>query len=118
MKSYLTIKLELNDMLWSAEPRNVLKVVRAYCPFINSGELASSITEQALQIDQAYHNGASARELDSKMVSLKQRATGLTVTDARGMGFIPDYQETLKEVHVFRSAIGVDVLAAEESSYE
>ncbi|EGQ7800854.1 hypothetical protein I6Z03_004627 [Vibrio parahaemolyticus] len=118
MKNHLTLKLELTDMIWAAEPRNVLRVVRAYCPFINTGELASDLTEKALMIDQAYKNGAPANELDAQMLSLKQRATGLTVTDARGMGFIPDYQETLKELPYFRAAVGVDVLAKEESSYE
>ncbi|MCF9489598.1 hypothetical protein J8B38_22680 [Vibrio parahaemolyticus] len=118
MKNELTIKLELTDMIWTAEPRNVLRVVRAYCPFLNSGELAAEITEKALMIDQAYKNAAPANELDAQMLSLKQRATGLTVTDARGMGFIPEYRETLDELPYFRAAIGVDLLVGEESSYE
>ncbi|MGR6863204.1 hypothetical protein ACU5EH_24375 [Aliivibrio salmonicida] len=33
------VKLALTDMIWTAEPRNALKVIRSYCPFLNSGEL-------------------------------------------------------------------------------
>lgn len=117
MKMQVTIKLELTDMIWTAEPRSALAVIRKYCPFINSGELASKLTEQALLIDQLYKDGASAIELDKKMLALKQLATGLNVTAAKGMGFIPEYQETLEQLPYFRSVIGVDLLIDEEDCY-
>lgn len=118
MSTHLSIKLELNDMIWTSEPRNVLSVVREYCPFINSGELASELTEKALMINQAYKNGAPANELDAQMVLLKQRATGLTVTDAKAMHFIPNYSETLGQLPYHRAAVGIDLLTDLESSYE
>ncbi|EHI9242841.1 hypothetical protein J9100_004161 [Vibrio vulnificus] len=111
-------KLALTDMIWTAEPRNALKVIRAYCPFINSGELAADITEQALKIDEAYRDNESAQELDKMMLALKQKATGINIADARMMGLIPNYQDTLDNLPFCRNAIGVDLLTEEGFSYE
>lgn len=111
-------KLALTDMIWTAEPRNALKVIRAYCPFINSGELAADITEQALKIDDAYRDNESAQELDKMMLALKQKATGINIADARMMGLIPNYQDTLDNLPFCRNALSVDLLIEEGFSYE
>lgn len=111
-------KLALTDMIWTAEPRNALKVIRSYCPFLNSGELAAEITESALKIDAAYQANQSAKELDKMMLALKQKATGINIADARMMGLIPNYQDTLDKLPYCRNALGVDLLIEEGFSYE
>ncbi|MGR6862694.1 hypothetical protein ACU5EH_25015 [Aliivibrio salmonicida] len=112
------VKLALTDMIWTAEPRNALKVIRSYCPFLNSGELAAEITELALKIDIAYQANQPVKELDKMMLTLKQKATGINIKDARMMGLIPNYQNTLDKLPYCRSAIGVDLLVEEGESYE
>ncbi|PWI33068.1 hypothetical protein DI392_12225 [Vibrio albus] len=114
MKTKLDIKLSLNLMLWQAEPRNILETVRAYCPFISGGEVANRITELAVDINNMYQSNGSAKELDTKMLELKQLATGVSIEDAKMFGFIQDYSETLSLMPYFRGQILVDTLPEEE----
>ena len=110
MSSRLTIKLELTHMVWATTAKNALDTIRSYCPFLNSGELAGAITERALNLDAAYKSGESAQNIDAMLLDLKQLATGLTLNDAVGMGFIVSYEETLSNAPFFRAAISVDLL--------
>ena len=110
MKTQLDIKLSLSLMIWQSEPRDALGIVRSYCPFINNSEIASQVTEMAIDIDNAYQNGVSALELDKKMLILKQVATGVGLEDAKLFGLVSDHSETLALMPYFRNRIAVDIL--------
>ena len=110
MKTQLDIDLILGLMIWRSEPRNALDIVRSYCPFINNSEIASQITEMAIDIDNAYQHGASALELDPKMLLLKQVATGIELEEAMLFGLVPDYSETLALIPHFRNRTKVETL--------
>lgn len=113
-----TIRMSLTDMIWASEPRTVLECVRAYCPFFSSGAMAAEITEKAIAINTAYNNNVSAKEIDLLMLELKQKATGVNLEDARMMGFVPNYTETLNELPYHRGTFNVDLLVNEAKTYE
>lgn len=110
MKTQLDIDLSLGLMIWQAEPRNALDIVRSYCPFINNSEIASQITEIAIDIDKSYQHGASALELDKKILILKQVATGINLEEAMLFGLVPDHSETLALLPYFRNSTKVESL--------
>lgn len=110
MKQHHEIWIELRFMVWQADLSNIRDVIKSYCPFINDGEVASKITEIALDINERYLNGEAAKILMPELLKLKELATGMPLDDAKEMEIIPDYTETLDSLFSFRNAIGVDPL--------